>query len=282
MRKVRITCDSTCDLTSEQKAEFGITTTALYVRLNNEEYRDGVNITAGDMFEKIKASGELPKTAAASIQDFIDLWKPMIDEGYDVVHLSISSEMSVCFQNARLAAQEFEGRVFVVDGKTLSTGNGLLAIEGSIMAESGMDAPSIAKALEEKREKLNVSFVLDTAEYLAKGGRCSAVAAFAAGLLKLRLCIEVQNGKMDLCKKYRGKMSNVLQEYVRDRLNSAKDVEAERIFITDSGVPDEIRELVKKTVLEQKPFARVLFSTAGCTVSSHCGPGTLGILFFNK
>jgi len=281
MRKVRITCDSTCDLTPEQRQEFGISTIQLYIRLNGEEYRDGADITAAEMFEKIKLSGELPKTSAASFQDFVDFWKPIVEDGCDIVHISISSDMSACFQNARLAAEEV-GHVYPVDGRNLSTGSALLAIEAAIMAEQGMDAESIVKVLMEKREKLNVSFVLDTAEYLAKGGRCSAVAAFAAGLLRLRLCIEVQNGKMDLCKKYRGKMSSVLQEYVRDRLNEAAEVETERIFITDSGISDEIRELVKKTVLEQKPFARVLFSSAGCTVSSHCGPGTLGILFFNK
>lgn len=281
MRKVQITCDSTCDLTLEQKKEFGIVTIPLYVRINDVEYRDGENITADKMFEQIKACGQLPKTAAVSVADFTDFWKPFRDQGLEVVHLSISSSMSVCCQNARVTAEEMGG-VHVVDSANLSTGIGLLAIEASLMAEEGMDGASIAKALEEKKQKANVSFVLDTAEYLAKGGRCSSVAAFAAGLLKLRLCIEVQDGKMDLCKKYRGKMKSVLQEYVRERLGAVDEVELDRIFITDSGVSDDIREIVKETVLEMKPFKRIMFSSAGCTVSSHCGPGTLGILFFEK
>ena len=133
----------------------------------------------------------------------------------------------------------------------------------------------------EKREKLNVSFVLDTVDYLAKGGRCSAVAAFAAGLLRLRICIEVQDGKMDVCKKYRGKMAAVLTEYVRDRLEKV-DPDLDLIYITDSGIADEIREKVKEAILAMRPFAKVYFSNAGCTVCSHCGPGTLGILFFEK
>ena len=281
MNKVIITCDSACDLTSEQKQEFGIVTLPLYVRVNDVEYRDGVNITTDFLFEQVKATGELPKTAAVSMQDFLDLWKPMLEEGCEIVHVSLSSELSACYLNAHLASEELKN-VYVVDGKNLSTGTGLLAIEGAVMAKEGKSAKEIYDALMEKREKMNVSFVLDTVDYLAKGGRCSSVVAFAAGLLKLRLCIEVKDGKLDVCKKYRGKMSSVLQEYVRERLNEKTDVELDRIFITDSGVSPEIRALVEKTILEMKPFARVMFSTAGCTISSHCGPGTLGILFIGK
>ena len=281
MNKVLITCDSTCDLTSEQKQEFGIVTLPLYVRVNDVEYKDGVDITSTDLFEKVKATGALPKTAAVSMQDFIDLWKPYVEEGYEIVHVSLSSEFSACYLNAHLASEEVKG-VYVVDGRNLSTGTALLAIEGSIMAKEGKSAKEIADELTVKREKVNASFVLDTVDYLAKGGRCSAVTAFAAGLLKLRLCIEVKDGKMDVAKKYRGKMSNVLQEYVRERLSEKTDAELERIFITDSGISPEIRALVEKTILEMKPFARVLFSTAGCTICAHCGPGTLGILFINK
>ena len=281
MNKVIITCDSACDLTKEQQQEFGIVTLPLYVRVNDVEYRDGVNITTDFLFEQVKATGELPKTAAVSMQDFLDLWKPILEEGCEIVHVSLSSELSACYLNAHLASEELKN-VYVVDGKNLSTGTGLLAIEGAIMAKEGKSAKEIYDALMVKREKMNVSFVLDTVDYLAKGGRCSSVVAFAAGLLKLRLCIEVKDGKMDVCKKYRGKMSSVLQEYVRERLNEKTDVELDRIFITDSGVSPEIRALVEKTILEMKPFARVMFSTAGCTISSHCGPGTLGILFINK
>ncbi len=281
MNKVLITCDSTSDMTLEQKQEYGIKTIPLYVRIQDNEYRDGIDITSDVMFEKIKQCGQLPKTAAVSMQDYLDFWKPFRDEGYEIVHLCISSEMSVCFQNCRMAAEEIGG-VYAVDSHNLSTGIGLLGILGANLAKEGKSAKEIYDILMEKREKLNVSFVLDTVDYLAKGGRCSAVTAFAAGLLRLRICIEVQNGKMDVCKKYRGKMSQVLTDYVRDRLNEKVDADLDYIYITDSGVAPEIREKVKQTVLEMRPFANVLFSTAGCTVSSHCGPGTLGILFFEK
>lgn len=280
MNKVIITCDSTCDMTQAQLNEYGIRTIPLYVRIQDNEYRDGIDITSDIMFEKIKECGQLPKTAAVSFQDYIDFWKPLRDEGYEIVHLTISGDMSVCFQNCRTAAEELGG-VYAVDSRNLSTGIALLAITAANLAKEGKSAKEIYDILLEKREKLNVSFVLDTVDYLAKGGRCSAVTAFAAGLLRLRICIEVQGGKMDVCKKYRGKMASVLTEYVRDRLEKV-DPDLDYIYITDSGVSDEIREKVKETVLEMRPFTNVLFSTAGCTVSSHCGPGTLGILFFEK
>ncbi len=280
MNKVIITCDSTCDMTQAQLNEYGIRTIPLYVRIQDNEYRDGIDITSDVMFEKIKECGQLPKTAAVSFQDYIDFWKPLRDEGYEIVHLTISGDMSVCFQNCRTAAEELGG-VYAVDSRNLSTGIALLAITAANLAKEGKSAKEIYDILLEKREKLNVSFVLDTVDYLAKGGRCSAVTAFAAGLLRLRICIEVQGGKMDVCKKYRGKMASVLTEYVRDRLEKV-DPDLDYIYITDSGVSDEIREKVKETILEMRPFTNVLFSTAGCTVSSHCGPGTLGILFFEK
>ncbi len=281
MNKVIITCDSTCDMTKAQLEEYGVKTVPLYIRVQDNEYRDGVDITSDVMFEKIKECGQMPKTAAVSMQDYLDFWKPFKDEGYEIVHLTISSEMSVCFQNCRMAAEEMGG-VYAVDSHNLSTGIGLLVIAAANLAKEGKSGKEIYDILMEKREKLNVSFVLDTVDYLAKGGRCSAVTAFAAGLLRLRICIEVKDGKMDVCKKYRGKMSVVLTDYVRDRLNENVDADLDYIYITDSGVTDEIRQKVKETVLEMRPFSKVLFSTAGCTVSSHCGPGTLGILFFEK
>ena len=281
MNKVIITCDSTCDMTKEQLEEYGVKTVPLYVRIQDDEYRDGVDITSDVIFEKINQCGQLPKTAAVSMQDYIDFWTPFKEEGYEIVHLTISSEMSVCFQNCRMAAEEMGG-VYAVDSHNLSPGIALLAITAANLAEEGKSGKEIYDILMEKREKLNVSFVLDTVDYLAKGGRCSAVTAFAAGLLRLRICIEVKDGKMDVCSKYRGKMSVVLADYVRDRLNKNVDADLDYIYITDSGVSDEIRRKVKETVLEMRPFTNVLFSTAGCTVCSHCGPGTLGILFFEK
>ena len=281
MNKVIITCDSTCDLTPEQYAEFGVRPLPLYIRLGEDEYRDGVDIDTAGLFTRIKACGQMPKTSALSMDDYIKVWKPIIDAGDEVVHINISSEFSACHQNAHLAAQEL-GHVYPVDSLNLSSGSGHLAIDASFMAKEGKSAKEIADALNQKREKLNVSFVLETMEYLAKGGRCPSIAAFAAGLLRLRLCIEVHDGKMGVGKKYRGKMDTVLCDYVRECLTAAGEVELDRIYITHSGVSDEIIEKVRQAILAVQPFKRILVSTAGCTVASHCGPGTLGILFYNK
>lgn len=281
MGRVIVTCDSTCDLTPELYQKYEVHVAPLYVRVGDGEYRDGITIDAETLFRKVQETGELPKTAAVSVDDYMSLWKPFVEQGCEVVHINISSHFSSCYQNACLAAQEL-GHVYPVDSLNLSSGSGHLVIEAALLAKEGRSGAEIQAILDEKKQRLNVSFVLDTMEYLAKGGRCSSVVAFAAGLLKLRLCIEVKDGKMDVHKKYRGRMNAVLCEYVRDRLKEAPGVELDRIFITTSGVPEGTVEAVRQAVLEMYPFKEVLITTAGCTISSHCGPGCLGILFFNK
>ena len=281
MGKVIVTCDSTCDLTPELYQKYDIHVAPLYIRVGDGEYRDGVTIDTETLFPKVQETGELPKTAAVSVDDYVNLWKPFVEQGCEVVHINISSHFSACYQNACAAAEEL-GHVYPVDSLNLSSGSGHLAIEAALLAQEGRSGAEIQAILDEKKQRLNVSFVLDTMEYLAKGGRCSSVVAFAAGLLKLRLCIEVKDGKMDVHRKYRGKMNAVLCEYVRERLKEVSDVELDRIFITASSASDETVEAVRKTILECYPFKEILFTTAGCTVASHCGPGCLGILFFTK
>lgn len=278
MKNVLITCDSTCDMTNEQYAEFGIVVLPLYVRIGDDEYRDGETIHANELFEKIEQTGIMPKTAAISVDDYQNAWKDAVAAGNEVVHINISSEFSSCHQNARLAAEEL-GHVYPVDSRSLSSGSGLLAIEAACMAQAGKSAKEIYDVLNEKREKLNVSFVMERMDYMAKGGRCPTVAALAAGLLKLRLMIQVKDGTMGVGKKYRGRMENVLCDYVRERLSEAGETDEARIFITHTGVSEETLEKIKALILEQKHFDRIFVSTAGCTVSSHSGPGTLGILF---
>lgn len=189
--------------------------------------------------------------------------------------------MSSCYQNACVAAAEV-GNVWVVDSRNLSTGIVHLVLDAGELASSGMDAAEICRELEHRREKLDVSFIVDTLEYLRKGGRCSAVAAIGANLLKLHPCIFVKNGEMGVGKKYRGKMMDCLTSYVKDKLADLGTVDTRRIFITDSGIDDGIRAAVEQTVRAIAPFEEVIHTRAGCTVSSHCGPGTLGILFYRK
>ena len=281
MSKIMITCDSTADLTKELYAKYEATVVPMGVNLGDEFRRDGLNITISDIFEYVAASGQLPKTSAVSVGEYDDVFRPLVEQGYEIVHVSLSSSLSSSHQNACLAAEEL-GSVYVVDSKSLSTGIGHLVLLGRELAASGMTASKVAAALEELREKLDVSFVLQTLEYLHKGGRCSGVAAFGANLMKLRPEIEVVDGKMQVGRKYRGNMEKTVLAYIRGRLEGREDIRLDRIFITHSGCPQEIVEKAEALVRELHPFQEVIVTTAGSTITSHCGPDCLGVLFLKK
>lgn len=279
--KIKITSDSTCDLPQELIEKYAIGILPLCVTVEGKTYRDGVDIQAAEMLAMTEASGGTPKTAANNIQDYLDVFTAALQENDAVIHFTISASMSACYQNACLAAAELEN-VYVIDSANLSTGQGHLVLDACEMAEAGVEPAAIAAELEERKKKVDASFVVDTLEYLRRGGRCSALAAMGANLLKLHPCISVKDGAMGVGKKYRGNMKTCLTEYVKDRLAEPDTVDTRRIFITDSGISEEIRQLVEETVLSILPFEEVIHSQAGCTVSCHCGPGTLGILFFRK
>ena len=281
MSKIMITCDSTADLTKELYAKYEAAVVPMGVNLGDDFRRDGLNITISDIFDYVAASGQLPKTSAVSVGEYDDVFRPLVEQGYEVVHVSLSSSLSSSHQNARLAAEELDN-VYVVDSKNLSTGIGHLVLLGRELAASGMTAAEVAAALEELREKLDVSFVLQTLEYLHKGGRCSGVAAFGANLMKLRPEIEVVDGKMQVGRKYRGNMEKTVLAYIRGRLEGREDIRLDRIFITHSGCPQEIVEKAEALVRELHPFQEVIVTTAGSTITSHCGPDCLGVLFLKK
>ena len=278
---VKITADSTCDLTEELVAERNITVVPLTVSCAGESYKDGTEITPDVLYEKIAASGQLAQTSAVNVQDYLDLFGALLKEYDAIVHFTISSDMSACYQNACIAAAEL-GNVYVVDSRNLSTGIGHLVLDACDMAAAGMAAADIQKALEAKREKLDVSFVVSTLEYLRRGGRCSALAAMGANILKLHPCIFVKDGAMGVGKKYRGRMTECIEAYVRDRLGDLSGVDTGRIFITDSGIDEACRQAAERTIRELGQFGQIIHTRAGCTVSCHCGPGTLGVLFYRK
>lgn len=276
-----ITSDSTSDLSPALRERYNIKTIPLGVNLGDKTYFDGVDITPDDIYEYHKKTGELPKTTAANVGDCIDFFKSFTDEGKTVIHFSISSEMSSTYNNACLASNEFEN-VYVIDSKNLSTGSGLLVVAAAEMVASGMEADQIVEKINQLIPCVDASFVIDNLEYLHKGGRCSAVAMLGANLLKLKPCIEVKNGKMDVGKKYRGKYGEVLKQYVVERIGDATNIDLDRVFVTHAGcdtdIVDQIIDLVKQTA----PFKEVFLTRAGCTISSHCGANTLGVLFIRK
>ncbi len=279
--RIKITADSTCDLSPELVESRGITVTPLSVTVAGGVYRDGVDITPEGLYEKIAACGQLGVTSAVNVQDYLDVFGALLREYDAIVHFTISASMSSCYQNACIAAREL-GNVYVVDSKNLSTGIGHLVLDACDMAAAGVEPGEIQRALDEKRERLDVSFVVDTLDYLRRGGRCTALAAMGANLLKLHPCIYVRDGAMGVGKKYRGKLAACIEAYIRDRLADPGSVDARRVFITDSGVSQECRDIAERTVRELVPFEEVIHTRAGCTVSSHSGPGTLGILFYRK
>lgn len=281
MKPVKVTCDSTCDLTPELYEAYGVEVIPLGIGLGDEIYRDCVNIQSTDIFEYVAKTGQLPRTSAISIGEYTDVFKKYTDAGYAVIHINISSDFSSCYQNARIAAEDV-GDVYPIDSRNLSSGSGHLVIEAAKMAQSGMEAEAIAERLNALQEKLDVSFVLQTLDYLQKGGRCSGIVALGANLLRLRPEIEVVDGKMQVGKKYRGTINRSITDYVRGRLEGRDDIVLDRIFVTHSHAPREVVDEVIALIRELHPFTEVIETFAGCTVSSHCGPECLGVLFFRK
>lgn len=280
--KVKIISDSTCDLSKELIEKYDISIVPLYVVMNDKTMRDGLEVTPEDIYEYVDKNGKLPSTSAVNIEDYIEIFKYWHEQGYEIVHFDISSEFSSTYRNACMAAEEVGG-VYVVDSGNLSTGQGLVVMHGAEMAQSGKSAKEIFEECTALTSKIEASFVVDSIDYLYKGGRCSALAAFGANLLKLKPCIEVKDGKMSPGKKYRGNISRVMLSYVEERLKGRNDIDKSRIFITHTKCSDEDVKAVKQKILEICPdFKEILETTAGCTVTTHCGPHTLGILFIRK
>lgn len=278
---VRVSADSTCDLSPELLEAYQIQIMPLYVVMSGVSYRDGVDITPDELYEKIRQENKIGTTAAINVDEYITFFRRQRESCGSVVHFTISGEMSSCYQNACIAADEV-GEVYVVDSRNLSTGIGHLALRAAELARQGMPAREIAAHMERVKDKLDVSFIPSTLEFLRMGGRCSAVAALGANLLRLKPCIQVKAGSMGVGKKYTGSMEVVLQKYIRDRLANPEELDLARIFITHSGIDERLIQHARETLLACAPFREVLVTRAGCTVSNHCGPGTLGILFFKK
>jgi DegV family protein with EDD domain len=281
MNNIVITSDSTSDLSSELRQRYNISILPLGVTLGGKVYKDGVDITPDDIYAHHDKTGELPKTTAANVDEFYNFFKKFADEEKTVIHFDISSGMSSTFNNARIAAEEFEN-IYVIDSANLSTGMGLLVVAAAEMVNEGLEAEEIVAKINDMVPKVDASFVIDNLEYLYKGGRCSALAAFGANMLKLKPCIEVKNGAMGVNKKYRGRYADVLKTYVSERLGDGSDIDDSRVFVTHAGCDEEVVKQVVEQVKEAGIFKEVFLTRAGCTVSSHCGANTLGVLFIRK
>ncbi len=278
---VKIIADSTCDLSKELLVRYDISILPLHILLGEEEYLDGINITPQEIYNWSDRQKTTPKTSAPSLEDAVKLMKPYVEEGRELVCFSISDDMSTSGNVMRLAAEELqaEERVKVINSANLSTGIGLQVIEAAIMAQEGMDGETIARQIESIRPRVRASFVVDTLTYLYRGGRCSGLAAMAGGALKLHPRIVVEEGKMKPGKKYRGGMNKVILSYVKDMEADLKNAKKDRVFITHSGCEKELVDEVKAYLKSLGCFDEIWETIAGGVISSHCGPGTLGVLF---
>jgi len=279
---VRVSADSTCDLSPELLQAYGIETLPLYVVMDGNAYKDGLELTPDELYAKVREAGKIGSTAAINVDEYLTFFTRMKENCDTLIHFTISSEMSSCFQNACIAAEEVGG-VYVIDSRNLSTGIGLQVLRACELAQKGMAAEVIVSYVREMAGRVDATFIPESLEFLKMGGRCSAAAALGANLLRLKPCIQVREGKMLVGKKYTGSMENVLSKYVKDRLNNLEDLDLSRVFITHSGMSDPaIIDKVKDAVLAIAPFEDVQITRAGCTVSNHCGPNTLGVLFCKK
>ena len=281
MANVKILADSTCDLSPALLRQYDITLTPLIVIKDGKQFHDGVDITPADIFAHVDAGGKLCSTAAASEYEYSQMFARFSPDYDTVIQITIGSGFSACYQNACLAARSFPN-VIVIDSENLSTGQGLLVITAARLAQQGLSGEQIAAQVRALVPKVEASFLVERLDYLYKGGRCSAVAALGANMLRLKPCIEVKDGKMSVSKKYRGTSEHAFSQYVQERLEGRDDIRPELAFITHPAAQPSVVQAAKDAAAKYGAFNEIIETNAGCTVSCHCGPHTLGILFIRK
>lgn len=284
MGKIRIVADSTCDLSRELIEKYGITINPLCIVMDDKSYLDGIETGPDEIYEWADANKTTPKTAAVTYENTEKIIKEAMEQEESVIFFGISEQMSTTCNVVRLAAEDlgWEEHVFVIDSMNLSTGIGLQVLYACRLAEEGCTAEEIVSKIETRRDKVRASFVVDTLTYLARGGRCNAMTALLGNTLKLKPQISVVNGAMGVTKKFRGNQKAVLLKYAKELLPELKEADPKRVFITHSGVDEETIIMIRNILEEMEYFEEILITRAGGVISSHCGPGTLGILFYEK
>ena len=278
---IKILTDSTCDLSQTILDANNITRVPLTVVKGDAQFKDGITITPDEIFAHVAAGGALCSTSANSVGEYADIFAQYADQFDGILHITIGSGFSSCYQNACIAADDFNN-VAVVDSMNLSTGQGLVVLEACRLAKECSSLEELREKVQAFTSRVEASFLVDKLTYLVKGGRCSSAAALGANLLNLKPCIEVRDGKMQVVKKYRGNYAKCLATYVKDRLDGRDDLRRDTLFVTKTPVTDECYSAVMEAVSQCPAFETVYETNAGCTVSCHCGPGTLGVLFVRK
>lgn len=283
MSRIRIVADSTCDLTKDLLERYDITTIPLCIVMDEKSYYDGEEVTPDDIYKWADENNTTPKTAAITFEKAEEVLKPFMEAGDDIIFFGIASGMSTTCNVIRLIGEQEEyERIFIVDSQNLSTGIGHLVVKAAELVKEGKTAEEIVEIVNAARSRVRASFVVDTLTYLARGGRCSAASAMLGTMLKLHPMIVVKDGAMGASKKYRGSIDSALQKYVKDLREDLLAAESDRVFITHSGCKEETIDAVYQFVKELGYFKEIHITRAGGVISSHCGPGTLGVLYCEK
>ncbi|WP_333638377.1 DegV family protein [Tissierella praeacuta] len=283
MRKIILSADSTCDLNNELIQHYGVKHYPYTILLDGKTYKDNIDITPPEIFEVYYKKKLLPKTSAINTMEYYNYFKPLIDDGYEIIHINLGGVLTSSYNNCCIVAKEL-GNIYPVDSQNLSTGSALLVLKAADIINQGLTAKEISNTLNNYKEKIHMSFILDTLDFLYAGGRCSKISSLGSNLLKIKPVINVNNksGAMSLGNKYRGTLEKVIVKYIKDKLSSHDDINNERIFLVHSGMDDKIISLAKNTILEHMNFKKIYVTIASCTISCHCGPNTLGIAFETK
>ncbi len=283
MRKVKIVADSTVDLTPEQYKDNDIFVIPLSVNFGEESYKDGVDITPDEIYAKVKNGSSLPSTAAIPPQTFVEQLKPFIDDGYDIIFLGIGSKLSTTYQNLHIASEELgEEYIFPVDSENLSSGTGLLVLKACKLRDEGKGAKEIKEVLETLVPKVSAKFVLERLDYMRKGGRCSAMAAIFGTLLHIHPILKMVGGKLVVEKKPRGPMKVAYNEMAKELKEDLPNIDFDNVMITHAGIEQDRLDYIYSEVSKLVDPKIIRITRAGCVVSSHCGFGTVGILYIKK
>ena len=281
--KIILSTDSACDIGDELKEKYSVHYYPFHISLDGKQYQDGVDIFPKDIFEKYREKGILPKTAAIGSGEYVDYFTPFVENGYDVIHFNIGSAISCAHQNCLIAAKEL-GHIYPIDSGNLSSGIGLLVLAAAKMINQGLSLCSIIENIEKLKSKVQARFVLDTLEFLKAGGRCSSLMSIGASIFKIKPCIEVNNkdGSMYVGKKYRGDLSKVINLYTEDIISGYRDIQNDEIFIVHAGLSNDLIKIMYDKLSNLNYFKQIYITTAGCTISSHCGPNAFGIMYISK
>lgn len=282
MKKIKLFADSTCDLTDEILEKYDISMIPLYVHFNEDTFKDREEINTTELYQRVVEYDTLPTTAAPSPGDFYNAFKPFVDEGREILFIGISSLISSTVQNAIIAKNDLEAaNIEIVDTYNLSTGEGLILLKAADYIKEGLSLQEIGEKLRSFTPKLQTSFVVDTLDYLHKGGRCSAIQLFFSSVLKIRPIIKIKEGKMEVGEKVHGKMKKALDLMIEDVLSRKGRIDSKRIFLTHSMAQDSV-DYVKAALEKELDNPEIIVTETGCVVASHCGKGTLGVLYMEE